>query len=220
MTQQESRQQPVRRETTARRTSAWTEPGPGSGQQPVRHETSAPTRPAKVQTGTFRFATGAFINGVIVREDPVKRYSRQGTPWTEATLLVDLYDGRQRAERERPAFVRVKAFGELADELAALRNRNRLHVAGPLLLDIWEGRDGNVRESWEIHADALSRQPFPRLDKLFADQTRQRDGDARRDGPADYDDSQPFDEKPEDGGEPWAAESGTPRELTEDDIPF
>ncbi len=60
-----------------------------------------------VTTGSFRFAQ-ARLRGVVVRDGPVTRYSQAGTPWTECTLLVGLYDGRQKCERELPAFVRVK----------------------------------------------------------------------------------------------------------------
>ena len=104
------------------------------------------------------------------RDGPVKRYSQQGTPWTEATLLVGLYDSRQKLEREAPAFIRVKAFNELADVLNEFEKKDRVHVAGLLMIEVWQGRDGNVRESYELHADAIDRRPFPKLGKLIADQ--------------------------------------------------
>ena len=187
---------------------------------------------AKTATGTFRLGS-AIVHGLIVREDPVKRYSQRGTPWTEATLLIDLYDSRKRAERERPAFIRVKAFNELADELHNLRKKERLHVAGLLLLDVWEGRDGNVRESYELHADAISRQPFPKLGEMIANHGSEAAGDPH--GGTRYEDEpgwrgdSPGNEAggapeagdpppPDDLGEPWGADGGqTP---SADDIPF
>ena len=52
------------------------------------------------------------VTGIIVRDGPVKCFSQRGTPWTQATILVERYDGRQKKERERPAFVRLVAFNE------------------------------------------------------------------------------------------------------------
>ena len=183
---------------------------------------------AKVATGTFRFGN-AIIEGVIVREDPVKRYSQRGTPWTEATLLVGLYDSRKRAERERPAFIRVKAFNELADELYSLRKKDRLHVAGLLLLDVWEGRDGNIRESYEMHADAINRRAFPKLGEMIANHGAGAPADAGQgthyenepgwrgdDAAADASEPPP----PDDLGEPWGADGGGAQASDASDIPF
>ena len=183
---------------------------------------------AKVATGTFRLGS-AIIEGVIVREDPVERYSQRGTPWTEATRLVGLYDSRKRAERERPAFIRVKAFNELTDELYNLRKKDRLHVAGLLLLDVWEGRDANVRESYEMHADAISRHPFPKLGEMIANHGAAPAADTRggthyeaepgwRGDDAGADAAEP--PPPDDLGEPWGAESGGGQTSDASDIPF
>ena len=187
----------------------------------------------KATKGTFRLGS-AIIEGRIVKDGPVKRYSQQGTPWTEATLLVGLYDSRQKLERDTPAFIRVKAFKELADVLNDFQNKDRVHVAGLLLIDVWEGRDGNMRESYELHADAIDRKPFPKIGKLIADQdttpapeqhTDPGYDQSRVDEAADYRNEPPLDneEQPapdDDLGEPWRAATPEKTDLTEDDIPF
>ncbi len=96
--------------------------------------------PKTVTTGSFRFAQ-AHLRGVVVRDGPVTRHSQAGTPWTECTLLVGLYDGRQKCERERPAFVRVKAFGDHSALLDGLQKRDHVSVAGALAIDVWEDRE-------------------------------------------------------------------------------
>ena len=117
-------------------------------------------------TGSFRFAQ-AHLRGVVVRDGPERRVSPKGAEWMEMTILVGLYDGRQKRERERPAFVRVKAFGERADLLDGIEKRDHVSVAGALVLDVWTGRDGNTRESWELYADAVSREKFPDMAELI-----------------------------------------------------
>ena len=117
-------------------------------------------------TGSFRFAQ-AHLRGVVVRDGPERKVSPKGAEWMEMTLLVGLYDGRQKCERERPAFVRVKAFGERAGLLDGIARRDHVSVAGALVLDVWTDRDGNTRESWELFADAVSREKFPDMAELI-----------------------------------------------------
>ena len=179
----------------------------------------------KVKTGDFRLGN-AILEGIVVKDGPIKRFSQRGNPWTEATILVGLYDGRQKKERDRPAFVRVKAFNELADVLDGFARRDRLHVAGALMIQVYEDRDGNLREAYEMHADHLSRERLPRLDELLANAGGARQGQDARDegGWNDEDDRDGYDQRsgdePDDGsvGDPWP--SSPPQELTEDDIPL
>ena len=137
-------------------------------------------------------------------------------------------------ERDTPAFIRVKAFNELADVLNEFQNKDRVHVAGLFLIDVWEGRDGNLRESYEMHADAIDRKPFPKIGKLIADQENPPAQDnqggggydhSRVDEAADYRNETPLDEHAQppadDGlGEPWRAAPPQQTDLTEDDVPF
>ena len=150
-------------------------------------------RREKVTKERFRFAT-AIIEGIIVRERPTTRYANDGQAWTEASVLVDLYDPRQKAERERPAFVRVKAFGKLSDKLAAFDCKNRIHAAGRLLIEVWETGDGELRESYALLADDVSAQAFPTLEQLLggAAPHQQHDEPAGSSVDVDDDDDIPF----------------------------
>lgn len=117
-------------------------------------------------TGSFRFAQ-AHLRGVVVRDGPERKGSPKGAEWMEMTILVGLYDGRQKCERERPAFVRVKAFGERSNLLDGIDKRDHVSVAGALVLDVWTDRNENTRESWELYADAVSREAFPPMAELI-----------------------------------------------------
>jgi single-stranded DNA-binding protein len=169
-------------------------------------------------TGSFRFAQ-AHLRGVVVRDGPVTRHSQAGTPWTECTLLVGLYDGRQKCERERPAFVRVKAFGEHAGLFDGIGKREHVSVAGTLVLDVWTDRGGNTRESWELYADALSREAFPPMAELI-----RQDEPAGEPGVAEAmeDTTDPGAEVPwnDAGDDSHGGSPPDPNDLTEDDIPF
>ena len=169
-------------------------------------------------TGSFRFAQ-AHLRGVVVRDGPERKVSPKGAEWMEMTLLVGLYDGRQKCERERPAFVRVKAFGERAGLLDGIARRDHVSVAGALVLDVWTDRDGNTRESWELFADAVSREKFPDMAELI----RQHQA-AGEPGVADAleDAADPGADVPwNDGGQgnPGSLPAD-PNDMTEDDIPF
>ena len=166
-------------------------------------------------TGSFRFAQ-AHLRGVVVRNGPERKVSAKGAEWMEMTILVGLYDGRQKCERERPAFVRVKAFGERAGLLEGIGKRDHVSVAGALVLDVWTDRDGRTRESWELYADAVSREAFPPMGELL----RQHEAAGEpsvADAPEDA---------PDPGADvPWndGNEGDAPpdlNDLTEDDIPF
>ena len=172
-------------------------------------------RPEKAQVGRFHFAH-AMLNGIIVREGPVKRFSQRGTPWTTATLLVDLYDSRQKKERERPAFVRVIAFHELADKLGEFEKHQRVHAAGRLAMNMYEDRDGNVRESYELQAHTIEREALPKLEELLRTPTEERGTPPASDTGLD---GSP--EPPPAGESPWTRQEarGEPGSY-EDDIPF
>ena len=163
-------------------------------------------------TGSFRFAQ-AHMRGVVVRGRPERKVSAKGAEWMEMTILVGLYDGRQKCERERPAFVRVKAFGERAGLLDGIDKRDHVSVAGTFALDVWTGRDGNLHESWELYADAVSREAFPPMAELI-----RQDEPAGGPGVADAmeDATDPDAEVPwNDGGS-----QADPNDLTEDDFPL
>lgn len=168
-------------------------------------------------TGNFRFAQ-AHIRGVVVRDGPERKVSPKGAEWMEMTILVGLYDGRQKCERERPAFVRVKAFGDNASLLDGIDKRDHVSVAGALFLDVWNDRGGNTRESWELLADAVSREKFPDMAELIR----------QHEAPGEPGVTDALDDDADPGADvPWNADGGNegslpsdPNDMTEDDIPF
>ena len=126
----------------------------------------------KVTTGDFRLGE-AIVKGIIIRDGPETKTSQSGTRWIEASILVDLYDGRQRAEREPPAFVRIKAFeGTSPGAYAMLEScerRDKVSAAGVLIIHVWE-KNGELRESMELIADYVLRgEVFEPLSKLLAE---------------------------------------------------
>ena len=172
-------------------------------------------------TGKFRFAQ-AHVRGVVVRDGPERRVSPKGAEWMEMTILVGLYDGAQKCERERPAFVRVKAFGERADLLDGIEKRDHVSVAGTLALDVWTGREGDTRESWEIYADAVSREKFPDMAELIRQHEAGAPGGEEPGVEDALDDAaEPESEMPwTDGGGNEGGARADPNDLSEDDIPF
>ena len=169
-------------------------------------------------TGNFRFAQ-AHLRGVVVRDGPERKVSPKGAEWMEMTILVGLYDGRQKCERERPAFVRVKALGDRTHLLDGIERRDHVSVAGALMLDVWTDRGGNTRESWELLADAVSREKFPDMAELI----RQHEAPG---GPgvneAIEDAADPGADVPwgDGGGQSEGSLPADPNAMTEDDIPF
>ncbi|MDE2904810.1 MAG: single-stranded DNA-binding protein [Acidobacteriota bacterium] len=182
----------------------------------MSNQTSGGGNRKTATTGSFRFAQ-AHMRGVVVRDGPERRVSPKGAEWMEMTILVGLYDGRQKCERERPAFVRVKALGERAHLLDEIDKRDHVSVAGALMLDVWTDRDGNTRESWELLADAVSREKFPDMAELI----RQNEAAAEPGVNEVIEDAtDPGADVPwGNGGQENAAADG-PADLTEDDIPF
>ena len=153
------------------------------------------------------------MNGIIVRDGPVKRFSQRGTPWTQATIPVNLFDSRQKKERERPAFVRVVAFNKQAEILGEFEKLQRVHVAGRLAIDMYQDREGKVREGYELQAERVSRENFPKLDTLLPEEAPR----AEPEYPAEDRDAGT---QASGGGDPWPESGGQPAGGYEDDIPF
>ena len=191
---------------------------------PTRRPAQAPAQNArggrheKTLIGKFHLAH-AMINGIIVKEGPVKRYSQRGTPWTTATLLVDLYDSRQKKERERPAFVRLVAFHAQAEALDGFEKHQRVHAAGRLIINTYEDREGKVREGYELQANHLSREPFPTLEDLMGPN---EPAAAQAPQEASASETSTTDEGPPTaaGDEPWRDAGAQLDSENCDDIPF
>ncbi len=181
----------------------------GDGRQNSRHK--------KVKTGRFAFMHG-FVHGIIVRDGPTTRYSLAGNAYTEATLLVGLYDGRQKAERETPEFVELIAFGELGKCLAGYERRDHVHAAGRLNMEVWEDRNGNVRNRFKLIADRIQQEPFPQLTDLLPDSSDAPNGETVKRAPTG---DETVDHAP--AWEDDSAATAQPAHQTadyDDDIPF
>ena len=186
----------------------------------------------KATKGTFRLGS-AIIEGRIVKDGPVKRYSQQGN-------AVDGSDAPGRAVR-RPAEDGARHAGIHPREgvQRAGRRPQRVPEQGPRARggsapDRRLGRARRQPESYEMHADAIDRKPFPKIGKLIADQENPPAQDnqggggydhSRVDEAADYRNETPLDEHAQppaddDLGEPWRAAPPQQTDLTEDDVPF
>ena len=133
----------------------------------------------RVETGDFRIGEGVFT-GVIVRNGPEVRGADGGNR-AEATILVGPWDGRQRAEREPPLFVRVKAFarakGNAFEQLEGCEKGDRISVAGSLVLHVWRDKEEQLRQGMEVLADhVLREQRFPALLDALAPDAAEREG--------------------------------------------
>lgn len=130
-------------------------------------------------------------------KDPETRYLPNG----DAAVSVSLAVGWKTKDKEGTEWVRVSAFGRLAEIIAEyLKKGSQVYVAGRFTTRKWEDKNGETRYSTEIVAD--------RMQMLGSKQ----DGEAapRQASAADY-------QRAKDGAakkvENWA-------EGIDDDIPF
>jgi len=82
--------------------------------------------------------------------DPELRYTGSGTAVCNFSVATNQYD------RDEPEWHRVTAWrdlGELCSE--HLAKGERVFVEGSLRTRTWEDRDGNERQTTEIHADEV-----------------------------------------------------------------
>ena len=161
----------------------------------MAEENEQSNRPPKVKTGNFRFCE-AMINGRIVRDGPERKTSGNGDR-VEATLLVGLWDPRQRAERENPVFVRVKAFAknnpEAFQQLEACQRLDRVAVAGNMIWNAWKDNEGNIRQELQLLADHVLREDrFPSLKTLLEPEDTRATGSEEQAAPDSHSDDVPF----------------------------
>lgn len=89
----------------------------------------------------------AALTGRIVRDCEV-RFTATGKPMLTASLAVD---DAKRAEDGPTEWVKVVAFGELADELAPkLVKGTQAYCEGRLKLNTWTAQDGGQRSGLEL----------------------------------------------------------------------
>ena len=89
--------------------------------------------------------------------DPREHATRKGGAMTTASLAVDVPDRSREAEEGATAtlWLRVTAFGRVAESLAQHAKGDPVSVSGRLQFSRWTDRDGDEREQWAIVADAL-----------------------------------------------------------------
>ena len=77
--------------------------------------------------------------------------TRTGNPMAAASLAVNV----GARDKEVTLWVRVVAFGKLAELLAQHLKADMVAASGRLELSHWKGDDGTERESWQLVADSV-----------------------------------------------------------------
>lgn len=90
---------------------------------------------------------GALVSGTLIA-DPVGRSTREGKPFTTATLRVPA--------GEDAVFVGVAAFNtDAAERLAQMRKGGAASAVGVLEQTTWTGKDGTERTGWRLTASEV-----------------------------------------------------------------
>lgn len=90
---------------------------------------------------------GALVSGTLVA-DPIERSTREGKPFTTATLRVPV--------GEDAIFIGVAAFETVAaGRLAQMRKGGTASAAGVLEQTAWTGKDGTERIGWRLTASEV-----------------------------------------------------------------
>lgn len=84
-------------------------------------------------------------------KDPQEIQTKTGKAMTTANLAVDM----SQRDAEATLWLRVVAFGRLAEQLAKHGKGDPLSVSGKLELNKWQAQDGAERESWQLIADSI-----------------------------------------------------------------
>ena len=89
--------------------------------------------------------------------DPREHETRKGGAMATASLAVDVPDRSREAEEgaTETLWLRVTAFGRVAQDLAGHAKGDPVSVSGRLQFSRWTDRNGDEHEQWAIVADAL-----------------------------------------------------------------
>ena len=89
--------------------------------------------------------------------DPREHETRKGGAMATASLAVNVPDRSRDADEgaEATLWLRVTAFGRVAESLARHAKGDPVSVSGRLQFSRYQARDGDEREQWSIVADAL-----------------------------------------------------------------
>ena len=148
--------------------------------------------------------------------DPREHSTRKGGAMATASLAVDVPDRTQGAEEgaTETLWLRVTAFGRVAQDLAGHAKGDPVSVSGRLQFSRWTDRDGDEREQWAIVADAL----------VSARTVRPRGGRRKGDGAGNGRDRDDVRRRGEGAGWPGVTEPHPPASSApadfDDDIPF
>ena len=149
--------------------------------------------------------------------DPREHVTSKGGAMATASLAVNVPDRSRDADEgaEATLWLRVTAFGRVADDLLLCAKGDPVSASGRLQFSRYQARDGETREQWAIVADALvsARTVRPRGGRRKGDGDGRDGNDVRRRGegagwpgvtepapasspassaPADFDDDIPF----------------------------
>lgn len=95
---------------------------------------------------------------VGVYEEPEMRFSQSGNAWV---TIKAIYKDRKKDQAgnwtdSAPMFLRVKAFGGIAENIAnSVERGDTLVVSGKLQPDEWETKDGEKRTSYDLIVDEI-----------------------------------------------------------------
>ena len=151
--------------------------------------------------------------------DPREHTTRTGGAMATARLAVDVPDRSQGAEggATETLWLRVTAFGRVADDLLLCAKGDPVSASGRLQFSRYQAHDGDEREQWAIVADAL----------VSARTVRPRGGRRKGDGDGAGRDRDDVRSRGEGAGWPGVTEpapasspaSSAPADF-DDDIPF
>ena len=160
--------------------------------------------------------------------DPHEHATRTGKPMATASLAVSVPDRSQGTDEgaEETLWLRVTAFGRVAESLAGHSKGDPVSVSGRLQFSRFQSRDGEEREQWQIVADALvsARTVRPRGGRRKGEGAGRDRDDGRRHGDDAGGRMWPAAGAGEGGGyrearSPAARPAGPPADF-DDDIPF
>lgn len=95
------------------------------------------------------------IIGNLTR-DPELQFSAAGKPWVRFSVAVNRVTNRDGNRNEATTFMNCKAFGDMAENIAAsLKSGTRIMAYGRLEEEKWTDKDGQERRSFSFIIDEI-----------------------------------------------------------------
>lgn len=146
--------------------------------------------------------------------DPELRYTQQGTPVADISIAVNREYTVGNERRKDTAFVDVTAWRRQAEIICQYLNKGSpLFVEGHLVMDSWEGQDGQKRSKLKVVLDGFQFIDGPRREDRGGDRTSY---DESGDYGGSYSDARSMGEGAPAGGAPSTGGVG----VDDSDIPF